>query len=159
MGKIASFLSGAALAAAYMYYFDPKEGNRRRALLQDKLRHLTTVAEQRGRGACQDIGNRLHGLAAELQGRLHSVPVSDDVLIARVRAHMGHVVSHSSAISVSARAGRVTLSGPVPADEAKRLLASTAAVRGVKGVEDQLLLREPLVRLPGLPESAHAPAR
>src|SRR5262249_19535958 len=150
MGKMTSFLLGAAAAAGLMYLCDPKEGNRRRALLRDKLTHLSRVAGQKREGAAQDIGNRLHGLVAEARGRLRNEQGSDDILIERVRSHMGHVVSHPSAISVSAQDGRVTLSGAVLAVEAKRLLTSTASVRGVKGVKDQLQMHERAESIPGL---------
>jgi len=159
MGKTASFLLGAAAAAGLMYLFDPKEGNRRRALLRDKLVHLSKVTEQKREGASQDVGNRLRGLAAEVRGRLRSEPVSDDILVARVRSQMGHVVSHPSAISVSAQDGRVTLSGAILAGEARRLLTSTAAVRGVKGVDDRLQMHEKPESIPGLQRNVPAPTQ
>jgi uncharacterized membrane protein len=48
------------------------------------------------------------------------------------------VVSHPSAITVTASGGVVTLSGPVLAHEVDDLLSATRAVRGVKDVENRL---------------------
>jgi hypothetical protein len=56
----------------------------------------------------------------------------------RVRSRLGRVVSHPRAIDVRVQDGRVTLSGPVLADEPDRVLACARAVPGVRDVEDRL---------------------
>jgi osmotically-inducible protein OsmY len=58
--------------------------------------------------------------------------------MARVRAQMGHVVSHAGAIDVTARQGRVTLSGSIPAHEVEKLLSAVASVPGVTAVVNRL---------------------
>ena len=56
------------IGAAAMYFFDPENGRRRRALARDKFNHyqreLTTYAE----GTAQDLRNRAQGMAAEARG-------------------------------------------------------------------------------------------
>src|SRR5690606_11537497 len=77
-------------------------------------------------------------------------PVSDQILEARVRAQLGRLVSHPHSISVSASDGRITLSGPILADEVEHLLDRVAAIRGVKAVENALEIHEQADNVPGL---------
>jgi hypothetical protein len=69
-------------------------------------------------------------------------PVSDDIVVHRVRTKMGRVVSHPRAISVSASGGNVTLSGNVLKSEIEALLSCVSKVRGVNGVENRLDVRD-----------------
>src|SRR5690606_21515297 len=68
----------------------------------------------------------------------------------RVRAAIGREVAHPSSIEVDAHDGIVTLSGPILADEAPRLLQCVRDVRGVRDVEDRLELHTEPGRVPGL---------
>jgi uncharacterized membrane protein len=68
--------------------------------------------------------------------------VSDEVLVQRVRARLGRVVSHPHAIAVTAEHGRVTLSGPIFMPEVDPLLKCVYTVRGVAGVENHLEAHE-----------------
>src|SRR5262249_5241078 len=76
--------------------------------------------------------------------------VSDETLTARVRAKLGRSVSHPQALSVTASDGHVTLSGPVLAHEADRLLSGVSSVRGVKGVENVLTVHTRAEDVPSL---------
>jgi osmotically-inducible protein OsmY len=62
----------------------------------------------------------------------------DAVLVARVRAHIGHVISQASAVEVTAQQGRVMLSGSIPAHEVEKLLSAVASVAGVTAVVNRL---------------------
>ena len=62
----------------------------------------------------------------------------DSVLVDRVRAKLGRVVSHPKAIQVSAQGGRVTLSGPILTAEVPELLACVNRLNGVNEVINQL---------------------
>ena len=68
----------------------------------------------------------------------HTDHVLDDVLVARVRASMGRVVSRPGAVQVLASQGRVTLRGTIPKNEAHALLTQVLHTRGLLGVDDQL---------------------
>lgn len=134
-------LIGLGLGAAAMYVLDPQAGRRRRGRLRDQ----TLSARRRVGGAAQkaarDMGNRLRGGIAEARAMWRGQEeVSDDVLAERVRARMGHVLSHAHVhlMEVSAHAGHVTLRGTLPADEASRLVAGVRAVRGVTDVDNQI---------------------
>jgi osmotically-inducible protein OsmY len=75
---------------------------------------------------------------------------ADNVLAARVRAQIGHVVSNAGAIDVTAHQGRVTLSGPIPANEEKKLLSTVESVPGVTEVVNQLEVHQDATSISGL---------
>lgn len=133
-----SIVAAAGASALFMYFLDPDQGRRRRALVRDKvnsgLNRLDNVAGTAG----VDMGHRLRGRLAMLRGRFSREPVTDDVLTERVRARLGRLTSHSGAIEASVQGGRVTLSGPVLRKEYKRLLRGIRWTAGVRAVEDRL---------------------
>jgi hypothetical protein len=142
---------GAALGAAAMYIFDPNKGRRRRALFRDKARRsLTTFAHALSVSA-RDIGHRAQGVAAIAKRALTRDRATDDlVLIERVRARMGRIVSHPHAVQIGARNGRVTLSGPILPNEATPLLEAVRAVPGVASIEDHLVIFDRPESIPSL---------
>lgn len=89
------------------------------------------------------------GLVAGARRRLSPAPVPDDVLAERVRARMGHIVSHS-AIDVQVAQGDVTLRGPVLDTEIDGLLHAVRAVPGVRAVVSQLEPHSRPGNIPGL---------
>jgi len=58
------------IGALAMYYLDPENGARRRALVRDKLVHFKTVARREVQGHAKDVMNRAEGVVAEAQGTL-----------------------------------------------------------------------------------------
>jgi hypothetical protein len=54
-----------SIGALAMYYFDPVSGNRRRALLRDKLVHYRHQAGHLAKGTLKHASNRAHGIVAE----------------------------------------------------------------------------------------------
>lgn len=141
----------AALAAAAMYLFDPDKGRRRRALAGDKLRSFGADATDRLGTAARDVKFRAQGAKAKVLRPFRREGVPDDlVLIERVRATLGRLVSHPHAIQVGARAGRVVLSGPVLASEADGLVRSVRSVWGVSEVEDHLVVHQRADAVPSL---------
>jgi uncharacterized membrane protein len=70
--------------------------------------------------------------------------------MARVRARIGRSVSHPHAISVTAHDGHVSLSGPVLAHEADRLLSGVSSTPGVKSVENALSVHTQADDVPSL---------
>ena len=87
----------------------------------------------------RDARQRTYGLIAETQTQLRGADIPEDaVLVARVRAQIGHVVSQAGAIDVTAYQGRVTLSGSIAAHEVEKLLSAAAAVAGVTAVDNRL---------------------
>ena len=128
-------MTGIGIGIGLMYFLDPDRGRRRRALVRDKITstvHSTANAIGTTR---RDVAHRASGVVARMRGLFRDPPVDDDVLIERVRAHLGRVVSHPHAIHVEVVDGCVTLSGAILQEEVRPLLR---AVRRVQGVCDVL---------------------
>lgn len=137
--RLGSLLAGLGLGAGLMYLLDPDRGTRRRAMLKDQAVHYRLSGVDRVSKRSRHWRNRAKGLLAEARRRAQADrPVSDDLLVARVRSKMGLVVSRPRAIEVSCENGRVILSGPVPAPEVDRLLQTVSNVPGVEIVENWL---------------------
>ena len=148
MANALSVIGGVTAGLGLMYFLDPDQGRRRRALVTDQM--VTMDATSR------DIANRAWGAVAELRGRLRNEAVSDDILCERVRARVGAVVGHASSIEADVHEGRVTLSGPVLAHDVDRLLRRVAAVRDVQDVENRLEIHTEPGNVPGLQGAARA---
>lgn len=128
----------AALGAAAVYLFDPQRGNRRRAVLRDKMvRFVKDTGDGLARTAEYTRG-RCRGLVAEATARLRSDDAPDVVIAERVRSTLGRVVSHPRAIVVRCSEGIVTLAGPILAREVDDLLSAVRHVRGVRGIDNRL---------------------
>jgi uncharacterized membrane protein len=145
-----NLLNGVALGAGLMYLLDPDRGSRRRAQLRDQVVHLLNQAGDAADTSMRDLGNRGRGVVAEGRSRLRRETVSESVLQARVRSELGRLVTHPGAIEVMADGGRVTLCGPVLADEVETLLSGVSSVRGVEEVENRLEVHEGAGDVPGL---------
>src|SRR5688572_18766404 len=134
----AGALSSLGIGAGLMYFMDPQRGARRRALLRDRVVHNAKLQAAATGAAGRDLAHRARGLGANLTHSLRRERPDDSLLVERVRARMGRVVSHARAIDVEASDGCVTLRGPVLHAEAARLLDAVRHVRGVRHVVDQL---------------------
>ena len=145
-----AFGTGLGIGTGLMFLLDPDQGKRRRALLRDKC---FWAARKTGEGAqvtARDLRNRTQGLVSEVQSRFSSAPVDDSVLVDRVRAKLGRIVSHPRAINVSSQNGRVVLSGPILTAEVPELLACVNSVSGVNEVINQLEAHEQSENHPAL---------
>ncbi|HEX6302869.1 MAG TPA: BON domain-containing protein, partial [Anaerolineales bacterium] len=151
MKKEFSLLGVFGLGAGFMYLFDPDEGNRRRALIRDQFTRLLRRSDAYIEKTARDARNRARGAVAETMAMLsQEEDVSDWVLAERVRAEIGRVSRYSSAIEVSADQGKVTLAGPVIANEVERVISSVDSVRGVKEIDNRLETFESAENIPGL---------
>ena len=121
-----------------MYFLDPNLGRRRRARTRDKVVHAARVVNEGAKVTARDTVHRVQGAWAEARKMFEQEEVTDDVLIGRVRAELGRVVSHPHAIEVAASGGHVTLIGPILSHEVRPLLRAIRRVAGVRGVSDQL---------------------
>jgi osmotically-inducible protein OsmY len=122
-----------------MFVLDPRLGRRRRALVRDKAQAYWRRMGKLINETARDARQRTYGLFVETRTQLRGAEVPENtVLVARVRAQMGHVVSHAGTIDVTAHEGRVTLSGSIPAHEVEKLLSAVASVPGVTAVVNRL---------------------
>lgn len=138
-----TLLGGLAAGAAAVYYLDPISGGRRRALVRDWAVHLRHKARRLLSLKTRDLANRAIGMVARTRRRLFwtsEIP-ADDVLVERVRARIGRVVSHPHGVEVHASKGNVTLQGIVPAREQQRMLKTVFRVPGVVSVESRMAAR------------------
>jgi uncharacterized membrane protein/osmotically-inducible protein OsmY len=143
-------LGGIGIGAALMYFLDHDRGARRRSVVADKLVHTRHIAADAFGTTARDVANRARGAAAVVRARVRPDDADDRVVEERVRAELGRVVSHPSAIVATASQGLVTLSGPVLASEVEHLVTRVRRVRGVSDVENRLQAHESAEGVPGL---------
>lgn len=152
-------VAAAGLGALLMYLLDPQLGRRRTALLRDQATHLGQRARSLSRLGQRDLSNRTHGMVARWRSKAdHSTP-GDEVLVGRVRARIGRLVSHPHAVQVSAHEGVVTLEGPLLRSEEAELVAGVRAVRGVQRIDNRLELHYLGERVPALQGGERRAAR
>ena len=123
-------LASGALGALAMYFLDPHEGRRRRARTRDKIVHAGRRLNQAGKVTARDTAHRAYGVLAGARRLFEHEAVADQVLLGRVRAELGRVVSHPHAVEVTADRGHLTLSGPILSEEVRPLLQCVRRVPG-----------------------------
>jgi len=132
-----SWMGGIALGAIAMYIADPVQGRRRRALIQDKLTHVTHSTSRLMDQTLHDAHNRWSGLQASAMRMIsprQAKPIDDHVLEARVRSRLGRAMSHMRDVEVHAHQGAVTLSGNLDSEEQEKVFRLVAAIPGVESV-------------------------
>src|SRR5205085_7259942 len=122
MDNRVQLMAGIGIGAALMYVLDPDRGNRRRALMRDKLMGAINSTGDAAGKTSRDLAHRARGLVAELTAGISDDTATDEVIEARVRSKLGRVVSHPKAIKVMVNQGRATLTGPILAPEVNSLL-------------------------------------
>lgn len=147
--SLASLIAAAGLGALAMFVLDPLNGTRRVALARERTRRLVRDSADAAGEGWRD----LRQLVRRDGGR-------DRELQQRVRAELGRWVSHPHAIGISARRGRVVLSGSVLAAEQAQLKRAVEGVRGVHSVDTRLAAFDSPEGMPALPVgSVHADSR
>ena len=129
IGQTFLFLGAAAIGAGLYHILDPQRGAARRAWVRDKLGCSLRATGRFFDKRVRDLRNRAQGRVAEF--RASGEQVNDDVLTERVRAQIGHVVSHPAGIEIIARDGVVTVRGSVLAGEREKIEHRLSETRGV----------------------------
>jgi hypothetical protein len=151
MLKSIMMLGCTGLGAGMMYMLDPRLGRRRRALIRDRAQSYWRRMGKFISQTVRDARHRTSGLIAETRTQLKGAEVPEDlVLVARVRAQIGHVISQARAVNVSAHQGRVTLSGSIPTHEVEKLLSAVASVAGVTAVVNRLEINHAPASIAGM---------
>lgn len=151
---------GSAIACILAYFGDPRLGRRRRALAGAKLSHAGRSGRRGVGKAGRTVANHTRGLWARIRANLGPDGATDEVLQERVRAALGRLSRHVSAIDVAVADGSVTLNGPILEREHRRVVRAARRVRGVRAVHDRLErhLRSDVAGLRGLSANAEKPA-
>lgn len=152
-----SSLIGASLGAGLMFLLDPARGARRRALIRDKVVRVSRKTRDAAGATGRDIRNRMHGVRARTGSWFSADYVDARTLCARVRTELGRVASHPRAICVTARDGRVLLSGDVLASEVASIITAVNSVRGVREVENCMTRHESPDGIPALQGQSERP--
>jgi hypothetical protein len=150
MNNRSALMAGVGIGAGMIYLLDPDCGARRRARLRDTAVHMATLTTRAVGATSRDALHRTYGTASSLRRLVRRDIVDDDVLVERVRATLGRLVSHPHAIVVTATNGSVTLSGPILTHEVPRLVRATRRVRSVCDVVDQLEPHDQAADVPAL---------
>lgn len=100
----------------------------------------------------RNLGNRAIGQVAEWRSSIrdNSRTLDDETLVSRVRAQLGHVVTHPGSLAIRADHGVVTIGGPVLDHEIHKIRDRISKTRGVR--ECRLEVDSPQSRgsVPGL---------
>ncbi|MEB2361693.1 MAG: BON domain-containing protein [Bryobacterales bacterium] len=136
--RTCAILGSLGIGAGLMYLLDPSNGKRRRSIVRDKARKAYHTSGRAAGRWGRRIANRGKGALSEVKARWMGEDISDSILEARVRSHIGHHVSRLGWVEITARNGVIVVTGSLPKQEAATLLAQVEAVRGVKGVDDRL---------------------
>lgn len=160
MSRLSTLLFGLGVGAGMMYFLDPDNGERRQKLVRDQVIRWRNQGDEAIETGIHDLRNRAKGMLAEATAYVGNEPASDWVLSERVRAKLGVLTRHGSAIQVDVREGRAVLSGDALADEVDRIAQGVALVRGIKGVENHIRTHADASQIPALqpvsrPEDGH----
>ncbi|MFB3813316.1 MAG: hypothetical protein ACE14L_04320 [Terriglobales bacterium] len=131
-GRGFALLTGIAYGAGMMYLVDPDMGRHRRALIRDKMVRAVHDARWWANKQVRNALFNLRGEVSELRANITEGRIEDRRLEERVRAQIGHVVSHPGPLEVAARDGHVTIRGPVLVGERKHIEDHLSQTRGVR---------------------------
>lgn len=155
-----SFLGGCIAGVMAMYYLDQRNGARRRAMVRDKLvaagHDVADYAQAKGKR----IADRAQGVMAtgSLDRTTRRPPESDEQLRERVRARLGHLLSHPRLVDVQVDNGCVCLTGHALRSELDRLTAELRGMAGVCEVESRLQPHDKAEEMQNIPAYAMAAA-
>jgi hypothetical protein len=133
-------LLGLVLGSAAMYLLDPRHGNRRRIVAQDKLRSLASRSTVRAGKTYRHLRNKLEGTLSQLAGTLlPDATVSDRKLTDRIRSTVGRTIPHPHNVDFAVHDGRVTVRGNLKPHEAGQVIQAVERVSGVVAVDNQII--------------------
>lgn len=162
MKNLVPAVAAALAGATAMYFLDPEQGRRRRALVRDKAVSYSVHTSETAQAQGRRVGDHLKGWTARLRARLPLRHRETDpaTLERRVRSQLGRAVSHPKSIHVEATADRtVRLSGHVLHDELEPLLQQVERVPGVAHVDSRLEVHESAGNIPELQGESRRSAR
>ena len=136
--KFKTVLTTIGVGAGLAYLFDPREGDRRRALLRDRANSLVNRMDDSIYATVEDTRNKTRGVLSEWTAKLSNQDNPDWVLAERVRSALGRLSPHSRGVKVRAEEGQIHLSGSILNEEKDAILKAASRTRGVRDVIDEL---------------------
>lgn len=134
-----AILGSIGLGAVLMYFLDPDNGRRRRALVRDKYLHSRIRLQDATEAAVHNAANRTRGVIKRTQKLIASQDAADDaVLVERVLSALGHIIDDVDALDVRACDGCVVLGGAARPGEIDAIVECAQHVRGVRDVDNRL---------------------
>lgn len=150
MGSSFALLTGIGLGAGLMALLDPGRGAARRSFVRDKIVRAANVGQREGAKKFRHAYNEIVGSIAEKRASLRERDIPDDQLHERVRAQLGHVVSHFGALEIIADNGHIIIRGPVLSGEREKIAKRLEETRGVNSFDLQVAEHEPGTNIPEL---------
>lgn len=135
---------GFALGAAIMYVLDPDEGRRRRATARARaVRYRNDLGELRTGPTrfYRRVQGRARGFVYRSRSQVRTETVNDQLLAARIRSRLGHVVDRPDALIVQVDQGDVRLTGTVAPGELAGLIKAVCTVPGVEELSHEVQVR------------------
>lgn len=129
-------ITSIGLGAALMYLFDPERGKARRDQIGDRVKATTAEAEHAAGKVAKDLRNRAAGMKAKMSRTEEAA--DDEILVARIRSELGHVISRADQVEVEAILGYVTLRGELAEADIEKAVECAEGVDGVIEVDNQL---------------------
>jgi len=133
-------IAGIVIGSGLMYLLDPRQGNRRRALMRDKARSVASQSSDRAGKVYRHLRNKLEGAVANLTHTLRPEgSVSDRKLYDRIRSTVGRTIPHPHQVDFAVHEGRVTVRGNLKPHEAGQVILAVEQVPGVLRVDNQII--------------------
>ena len=148
--RLKTLLMTVGIGAGLMYFYDPQQGNRRRAQVQNQINRWINDLDYSINTGKRDLRNRTRGVLSEMTARLSEQGAPDWILEERVRSSLGRIPSNTRGLDVRADGGYIYLSGPALRHERDAILKAASRTRGVHGVEDELQLVDNPQDIPSL---------
>ena len=149
LSRIAFFsMLGAGAAGLGVYFFDSKDGHKRRTRFIKQTKTVVAAAKHEAEKSLKDAQHHFVGGIACLSARLRNEEATDEVIVERVRSRMGRVVAHPHPIKVVSDQGLITLWGPIARHELLPLLYKVKATPGVKDIQNHLTAYDPKEEIP-----------
>jgi uncharacterized membrane protein len=138
MGRLSSWLFGLSLGAGLMYFLDPELGDKRKAMVRDRLTRLQHQGDDAVETAVSDLRNRVRGVLSNGIAFVSEEELPDQVIESRIRTRMGMLARHPDDVMVSVQNGRVILDGNMLQDEVEGFVSGIQRMKGVRDLQNNL---------------------
>lgn len=159
MKQLFTLVGALALGAGAMYYLDPQQGRRRRALVGDKVNSVSHDARDYLESRRKHAADRVQGMVSRVRSRFSAEMPGDQQLDGQIRSRLGRAVSYPHAIETQVREGGVLLRGDILEGEVNALMAEIWSIRGVRSIDCQLNIHAEPGQVPSLQGRAHRTRR